>query len=171
MVRGEGAHVWDSEGREYIDYLLGSGQMFVGHAHPDVTAAVLAELQRAPDPRFKEIMGAAVRHLHGFVREAKLTEPEFHQICGVIARLGQLTNDSHNEVVLAAGSLGVSALVCLQNNGHGGEQPTTANLLGPFWREGVPVMPTGASIVRSTMRPRAISMAPVPFSPRFVTSS
>ncbi len=44
MVRGEGAHVWDSEGREYVDYLLGSGPMFVGHAHPEVTAAVLAQV-------------------------------------------------------------------------------------------------------------------------------
>ncbi|MBX9750395.1 MAG: aminotransferase class III-fold pyridoxal phosphate-dependent enzyme [Roseococcus sp.] len=44
MVRGEGAHVWDSEGREYVDFLLGSGPMFVGHAHPEVTAAVLAQV-------------------------------------------------------------------------------------------------------------------------------
>lgn len=44
MVRGEGAHVWDSEGREYVDYLLGSGPMFVGHAHPEVTAAVMAQV-------------------------------------------------------------------------------------------------------------------------------
>ena len=115
----------------------------------DVTAAVLAEAARADDPRFRQILLAAVKHLHGFVREAQLTEPEFHQICGVIATLGRLTNDSHNEVVLAAGSLGVSALVCLQNNGHGGEQPTTANLLGPFWRQGSPRIASGDSIVRS----------------------
>ncbi|MBB3899709.1 aspartate aminotransferase family protein [Roseococcus suduntuyensis] len=44
LVRGEGGHVWDSEGREYIDYLLGSGPMFIGHAHPEVTAAVLAQI-------------------------------------------------------------------------------------------------------------------------------
>lgn len=44
LVRGEGGHVWDSEGGEYIDYLLGSGPMFIGHAHPEVTAAVLAQI-------------------------------------------------------------------------------------------------------------------------------
>ena len=48
--------------------------------------------------------------------------------------LGQLTTASHNEVVLAAGSLGVSALVCLLNNGEHGRRETTANLMGPFWR-------------------------------------
>ena len=116
----------------------------------DITPAVLAELERAQDPRFREIMGAAVRHLHAFVREVKLTEPEFQMACATIAKLGHSTTPSHNEVVLAAGSLGISSLVCLLNNGDHGQTETTANLLGPFWREGVDVMPNGASIVRST---------------------
>ncbi len=41
---GSGAHVRDIHGREYIDYLLGSGPMFVGHAHPEVTAAVREQI-------------------------------------------------------------------------------------------------------------------------------
>src|SRR3954470_5123202 len=93
----------------------------------DVTRAVLAASEGAADPRFRRILQSAVRHLHDFVRDTELTEAEFRQICGVIARLGQLTTPSHNEVVLAAGSLGVSALVCLLNNG-GDEGGTTANL-------------------------------------------
>ena len=39
----------------------------------DVTKAVLAEMHRTPDPRTKEILEALVRHLHGFVREVRLT--------------------------------------------------------------------------------------------------
>ena len=114
-----------------------------------VTEAVLAELARAPDARFREIMGAAVRHLHAFAREARLTEAEFHQACGWIARLGQLTTESHNEVVLAAGSLGLSSLVCLLNNGAHGQSETTANLMGPFWRMDAPRTANGGTIVRS----------------------
>ena len=114
----------------------------------DLTAAVLSELERADDARWRTIMQSAVRHLHGFVRDTALTEAEFQKICAVIARLGQLTGPSHNEVVLGAGSLGISALVCLLNNGAGGTQPTTANLLGPFWREHSPPTANGASIVR-----------------------
>jgi catechol 1,2-dioxygenase len=113
----------------------------------DVTQAVLAEIQRAESPRFREIMTAAVQHLHGFARDAKLTELEFHQVCGYIAKLGQATTESHNEVVLAAGSLGVSALVCLLNNGNNGQTETTANLMGPFWRMDSPSLLNGASIV------------------------
>ncbi len=124
----------------------------------DVTTAVLAELERADDPRFKAILGAAVRHLHAFVREARLTEAEFHQACRVIATLGQLTTASHNEVVLIAGSLGISSLVCLLNNGDQGQTDTTANLMGPFWRQDSPATPNGGSIVRS----------PTPGAPIFV---
>ncbi len=115
----------------------------------DVTAAVLAELERATDPRFKEIMRAAILHLHGFARDARLTEAEFHQACGLVAKLGQLTTESHNEVVLASGSLGLSSLVCLLNNGNNGQTETTANLMGPFWRKGAPHVLPGGSIVRS----------------------
>lgn len=112
-----------------------------------LTQAVLEETRRTPDPRLKEILQALIRHLHGFAREVRLTEKEFDQAIGLIARLGQMTTPSHNEVRLIAGSLGLSALVCLMNNGEGGE--TTANLLGPFWRAGSPRTPNGGSIVRS----------------------
>jgi glutamate-1-semialdehyde 2,1-aminomutase len=45
MLRsGKGARVFDEGGREYVDFLLGSGPMFIGHAHPDVTAAVAEQL-------------------------------------------------------------------------------------------------------------------------------
>ena len=40
LVRGKGSHVWDVDGREYIDYILGSGPMLAGHAHPQVVEAV-----------------------------------------------------------------------------------------------------------------------------------
>lgn len=115
----------------------------------DVTAAVLAEAARTADARTREILVAGITHLHAFVRDARLTENEFRQLCGAIARLGQATNASHNEVMLAAGSLGVSALVCLLNNRGNAGQGTTANLMGPFWRAGAPRTENGGSIVRS----------------------
>jgi hydroxyquinol 1,2-dioxygenase len=115
----------------------------------DVTPAVLAEIARAPDPRFREIMSALVRHLHGFAREVKLTEAEFQAAAKYIAELGQHTTETHNEVVLMAGSLGFSSLICLLNNGNNGTTETTANLLGPFWRADSPPTQNGGSIVRS----------------------
>ena len=112
-----------------------------------LTQAVIDETYRTADPRLKEILQSLVKHLHAFAREVRLTEREFDQGINLVARLGQLTTASHNEVRLIAGSLGLSALVCLMNNGDG--EPTTANLLGPFWRSGSPRTANGASIVRS----------------------
>jgi glutamate-1-semialdehyde 2,1-aminomutase len=35
MLRsGKGGRIWDEHGKEYVDFLLGSGPMFIGHAHP-----------------------------------------------------------------------------------------------------------------------------------------
>src|SRR5437773_10348433 len=43
---GKGGRVWDENGKEYIDYLLGSGPMLVGHAHPEVTEAAQAQIAK-----------------------------------------------------------------------------------------------------------------------------
>jgi hydroxyquinol 1,2-dioxygenase len=115
----------------------------------DVTTAVLAELAGAPNARFREIMSAFVRHLHDFVREAKLTEEEFHAALAYVVAVGKHSNESHNEAVLMAGSLGLSALICLLNNGDRGAIETDQNMLGPFWRMHSPITPNGGSIVRS----------------------
>src|SRR6201989_2732454 len=114
-----------------------------------VTPAVLAEIAHAPNPRFREVMTALVKHLHAFVREVTLTEAECHQASAIVNSIGQSSNSFHNEAVLASGSLGVSTLVCLLNNGANGATETTANLLGPFWRLDSPRTESGGSIVRS----------------------
>lgn len=113
-----------------------------------LTRAVLREVGRAENPRLREIMGLLVTHLHAFVREARLSEAEFRQASALIARLGQLTNAQHNEVVLMAGSLGVSQLVCLQNNTDTAHPTTHQNLLGPFWRADSPRVANGGSLLR-----------------------
>jgi glutamate-1-semialdehyde aminotransferase len=46
ISEGRAGHVWDASGNEYIDYLLGSGPMLIGHGHPDVLAAVEAQIPR-----------------------------------------------------------------------------------------------------------------------------
>jgi glutamate-1-semialdehyde 2,1-aminomutase len=43
---GRGSKLYDVDGREYVDYVLGSGPMLIGHAHPAVVAAVTAQLAR-----------------------------------------------------------------------------------------------------------------------------
>jgi catechol 1,2-dioxygenase len=115
----------------------------------DVTTAVLSELERAPPGRFKDVMAAFIRHLHDFAREVKLTEDEWRAALDYVIAIGKKTNETHNEAMLMSGTLGLSTLVCLINNGDYGQTDTDANLLGPFWRMHSPRTENGGSIVRS----------------------
>ena len=115
----------------------------------DVTAAALVVMAQTTDPRLRAIMVSLIKHLHGFVRDVGLTEAEFREACAVLIELGKRSTDAHNEAVLMAGSLGVSSLVCLLNNGDQGNTETDHSLLGPFWRMNSPRTENGGSIVRS----------------------
>lgn len=115
----------------------------------DVTDAVLGVMQQTQDERLREIMVALIKHLHAFVRDVKLTEVEFRNATAILNEIGQLQTDSHNEFVLMSGSLGVSSLVCLLNNGADGQTETSQSLLGPFWRLNSPRVENGGTIIRS----------------------
>ncbi|MEM7348130.1 MAG: dioxygenase, partial [Chloroflexota bacterium] len=114
-----------------------------------LTEIVMQAMQSGDDPRFAEIMTSLVKHLHAFIKEVNLTEQEFQLGAELLKKMGQQCSDSHNEVVLMAGSLGISQLVCLINNVDDVDGDTTANLLGPFWRDNTPFTKNGDSIVRA----------------------
>jgi glutamate-1-semialdehyde 2,1-aminomutase len=59
MMRGRGAELYDGEGRAYLDYILGSGPMILGHAHPAVVAAVRAQLDSGS--QFYTVNDTAIR--------------------------------------------------------------------------------------------------------------
>ena len=115
----------------------------------EVTSDALAAMARTADPRARQILVSLVKHLHGFIREVRLTEAEFRQATAFLNEMGRLSTDTHNESVLMAGSLGVSSLVCLLNNGDNGNTETSQSLLGPFWRVNSPRVANGGTIIRS----------------------
>src|SRR5262249_56443911 len=45
-ARGEGATIWSIDGRKFTDFVLGSGPMIIGHAHPRVVAAIQEQAAR-----------------------------------------------------------------------------------------------------------------------------
>ena len=126
----------------------------------DVTVAAETVMAQTSDPRLREIMVSLVKHLHGFIRDVRLTEAEFREAAAVLVEIGQRSTDTHNEAIVMAGSLGVSSLVCLLNNGDQGNTETSQSLLGPFWRLHSPLVENGGSIVRSD----------TPGAPLFVTA-
>lgn len=47
MIReGLGSRVWDEDGKEYVDFLIGSGPMMLGHGHPEILEAVFEQLPK-----------------------------------------------------------------------------------------------------------------------------
>ena len=99
----------------------------------EVTPKVLNAMADTTDPRIHEITTALVRHAHAFIQEVRPTEAEFEAGLHWITRLGQLTNETHNETVLAADILGLSTLIDMINN-DGMQGETMSALLGPFYR-------------------------------------
>ena len=135
-----------------------SGLGSIINTEQDVTPVVLAAMAQAPNARLREIAAAFVRHMHAFAREVRLTEAEYDIGVDFLNRIGQATNDHHNEGILFADAIGFSTLVCLLNNGNAGATETAAALLGPFWRMNSPKTENGGSIVRSPTNGTALFM-------------
>lgn len=45
LVKGKGAHVWDADGNEYIDYMMGVGPLSLGYAYPKIDEAIKKQLE------------------------------------------------------------------------------------------------------------------------------
>jgi len=111
----------------------------------NLTNAVLAKLEGATDPRFKEIMESLIWHLHAFVREVELTEAEWFAGIQFLTATGQKCDDKRQEYILLSDTLGVSMLVDAMNHRKPGGA-TESTVVGPFYVPGAPEMPIGADI-------------------------
>lgn len=112
----------------------------------NITDAVLDQMSTTPDPRMKEIMEAAVRHLHDFAREVKLTPAEWIKGIEFMTKVGQMCTPARQEFILLSDTVGLSALVNIMHDKTKMEEATGASLLGPFFRENTPQFEHGASI-------------------------
>ena len=121
-----------------------------------VTEAALAQMANTSDPRLKEIMDAAVRHLHAFAREVQLTPQEWLTGIQFLTAVGQACTPVRQEFILLADVLGVSALVNAMHDKKARELGTQSSLLGPFYREGAPELPLGGSIVAQPSVPEIV---------------
>ncbi len=110
----------------------------------NVTDVVVATLGQngAITERQREIMTAAIRHLHGFCKDVNLTHAEFIDACMFLARAGAVCSDKRQEFILLGDILGVEVLCDMLTNPVTGSEST---VLGPFYRENPPVLPHGAS--------------------------
>ena len=121
-----------------------------------VTDEALRQMANTANPRMKEIMDSAVRHLHAFARDIKLTPEEWLQGIQFMTAVGQACTPLRQEFILLADVLGLSALVGIMHDRKAAELGSQSSLLGPFFREGAPVLPNGAQIVEKPTEPEIV---------------
>src|SRR5436309_14642076 len=110
-----------------------------------LTDAVLARLKDATNPRFKQIIASAVKHLHGFARDVQLTEEEWFEGIKFLTAVGQKCDDKRQEFILLSDILGLSMMIVALNH----KTPpgaTEATVLGPFFAHGAKEYGYGADL-------------------------
>jgi catechol 1,2-dioxygenase len=115
-------------------------------APDELVEEVLARYSGAPNARLKEVMEAAVRHLHAFVQEIDLQRDEWFEAIKFLTATGQMCDDTRQEWILLSDTLGVSTLVeMLTYSGVDGSTENT--VLGPFYVPGSPERAKGESML------------------------
>jgi len=113
-----------------------------------VTDAVLDQMATTADPRMKEVVAAAVRHLHAFAREVNLTPGEWIKGIEFMTLVGKMCTPARQEFILLSDTLGLSALVNGLHDKTALEEGTHTSLLGPFYREASPRLAAGGQIAK-----------------------
>jgi hydroxyquinol 1,2-dioxygenase len=108
-------------------------------------AAVLESFAETPDPRMKLVLESLVRHLHGFLRETRLTEDEWSAGIEFLTATGHITDTRRQEFVLLSDVLGASMQTITINN-QAYANATEATVLGPFFVDGAPAVELGGDI-------------------------
>jgi hypothetical protein len=96
-----------------------------------ITRAVIGRLSECDDARFKRIMTSLIGHVHDFVREVSLTEPEWFAAVEFLTDVGKTCTEKRQEFILLSDTLGVSVLVITLNHpaGQGSVESTVQGTL------------------------------------------
>src|SRR4051812_2032017 len=110
-----------------------------------LTAEVVKRLGKTKDKRVREIMQSAVKHLHAFAREVKLTEEEWFEGIKFLTAVGQKCDDKRQEFILLSDVLGLSMMIVALNH-KTAPGATEATVLGPFFAHGAKEYGYGADL-------------------------
>jgi hydroxyquinol 1,2-dioxygenase len=111
----------------------------------ELVGQVVASFAGASNPRLRQLMQALTRHLHGFLREVRLTEDEWRCAIEFLTDAGHITDGKRQEFILMSDVLGASMQTIAINN-EAYANATEATVTGPFFVEGAPQVEIGADI-------------------------
>jgi hydroxyquinol 1,2-dioxygenase len=113
----------------------------------ELTQLVLDGYSNTDNPRLREILLSLIKHLHEFVRDVQLTEPEWIEGIKYITAAGQISDDKRQEVILFSDLLGISSLVNMIS-AKVPEGATESTVIGPFFLENAPERAWGESVAK-----------------------
>ena len=120
--------------------------MTIATGHDKLLADVLAAFAGTDDPRLREIVTAAVEHLHALVSDVGLTHEEWQTGIDFLTAVGAACTPTRQEFILLSDTLGVSTRMETVS-ARLSDDATANTVLGPFYVPGSPMRPFGASIV------------------------
>lgn len=103
---------------------------------------VVASFDHCEDPRLRQVMVSLTTHLHAFVRDVRLTEPEWNRAIEFLTAAGHITDDVRQEFVLLSDVLGAS-MQTVNINHQAYENATESTVFGPFFVEDSPAIEQG----------------------------
>ena len=106
---------------------------------------VIARIGEGANPRLREVMSSAIRHLHEFIKEVRPSHEEWLEAIQFLTKTGQICNDWRQEYILLSDILGATMLIDAINHNHG-SGATENTILGPFYVENPPHRDNGFNI-------------------------
>jgi len=136
IMRGKGAHVWDSDGKEYLDLFSGWGVSTVGYCHPKVTAAIKAQVDKLihmPNNFYNELQGQLAK---------VISEKSFSGKC-FFCNSGAEANETALKLARKYGhDSGKNEVISMENSFHGrtfGSMTATGQI--KYQKDFMPVVP------------------------------
>jgi Catechol dioxygenase N terminus len=113
-----------------------------------ITQAAIGRLSECGDPRFKRVMTSLITHLHDFVRDVELTEPEWFAAIQFLTDVGKTCTHKRQEYILLSDTLGVSVLVITLN--HPADQGSAeSTVMGPSIGRALPICLAAATLPKA----------------------
>jgi acetylornithine/N-succinyldiaminopimelate aminotransferase len=144
LARGEGAYVWDTEGKRYLDFLAGIGVSNVGHAHPAVAAAVreqIGQITHTSNLYYNEHQPALGRRL------VELSFPGRAFFCNSGTEANEAAIKLARKRAAKAGRPDRFEVISFTGSFHGRTYGSLAATAEPHYQEGFGPMPDGFRVL------------------------
>jgi acetylornithine/N-succinyldiaminopimelate aminotransferase len=141
LVRGEGTHVWDADGKQYLDFIGGIATVSVGHANPRVRDALMAQAQLIWHASNLYVTEPQIRLAEKLTAKSKTLKRAFFCNSGTEANEALIKMARHFHVV--NGQPERIEILCFTNSFHGRTMGSLAATGQPKYQQGFGPLPQG----------------------------